>query len=108
MFSLVRALAKRDYVEAAALVEAGGEDWTIRRFDEALAPYWAEHTEIRTDPAARNPTHTQVRQWPFIWEFTQILVDESGDGDWVLEGVIDIDKSRQANKPVITLRRIAG
>lgn len=80
----------------------------MRRFEEALAPYWEEHTEIRTDPAARNPTHTQVRQWPYVWEFTQILVDETGEGDWVLEGVIDIDKSREANRPVIGLRRIVG
>ncbi len=108
VFSLVRALAKRDYEEALAIVEAGGEDWTIRRFEETLAPYWNEHSEIRTDPAARSPNFTQVRQWPFIWEFTQILVDESGDGDWVLEGVIDIDKSREANRPVLSLRRIVG
>ncbi len=108
VFSLVRALSKGDYVEASAIVEAGGEEWTPKRFQEALAPYWEQHTEIRTDPAARNPTHTQVRQWPFVWEFTQILVDETGEGEWVLEGVIDIDKSREANKPVLGLRRIAG
>jgi len=108
IFALVRALAKRDYAEAAAIVEGGGEEWTIRRFEETLAPYWQEHAEIRTDPAARSPNHTQVRQWPFVWEFTQILVDESGEGDWVIEGVIDIDKSREANKPVISLRRIVG
>jgi superfamily II RNA helicase len=106
VFSLVRALARRDYEGAKEIVEAGGEDWTPRRFDETLAPYWEEHSEIRTDPAARNPEHTQIRQWPFIWEFSQILVDESGDGDWVLEGVIDLDKSRAANKPVLTLRRM--
>lgn len=108
VFSLVRALSKRDYEEAATIVEAGGEDWTPRRFEETLAPYWDEHSEIRIDPAARNPTHTQIRQWPFIWEFTQILVDESGEGDWVLEGVIDIEKSREANRPVLSLRRIVG
>lgn len=108
VFSLVRALSRRDYVEAAAIVEGSGEEWPMRRFEEALAPYWEEHTEIRTDPAARNPTHTQVRQWPYVWEFTQILVDETGEGDWVLEGVIDIEKSRDANRPVIGLRRIVG
>lgn len=108
VFALVRALAKRDYEEAMVIVEAGGEEWSVRRFEEALDPFWAEHTEIRTDPAARNPAHTQVRQWPFVWEFSQILVDESGEGDWVLEGVIDIDKSREANRPVIGLRRIVG
>lgn len=32
--------------------------------------------EIRTDSMPRNATHTQVRQWPYVWEFTQILVDE--------------------------------
>jgi len=106
VFSLVRALSRRDYEEAAELVEAGGEEWTPRRFEEALAPFWEEHSEIRTDPAARNPEHTQIRQWPFIWELSQILVDESGEGDWVVEGVIDMDKSRTAGKPVISLRRI--
>jgi superfamily II RNA helicase len=106
VFSLVRALSRRDYEEAADILAAGGEEWTPRRLEEALAPFWDEHTEIRTDPAARNPAHTQIRQWPFIWELTQVLVDESGEGDWVLEGVIDIDKSRDANRPVISLRRI--
>ncbi|MDI1482462.1 DUF3516 domain-containing protein [Polyangium sp. y55x31] len=109
LFALVRAIARRDYIEAAELVEAGGEDWTSRRFEEVLAPFWEEHAEVRTDPKARSPENTQIRQWPFIWEFSQILVDEEGESSgWALEGVIDLDKSRDANKPVISLRRIAS
>jgi superfamily II RNA helicase len=108
IFSLVRALSRRDYDTATKIVADGGEDWTIRRFEEALAPFWQEHSEIRTDPAARNPQHTQIRQWPYVWEFVQIIVDESGDGDWALEGVIDLDKSRTANRPVLSLRKIGS
>ena len=106
VFALVRAFARRDYVEAAAMLEAGGEDWTPRKLEEALAPYWAEHTEIRTDPAARNPIHTQLRQLPILWELSQVLIDDTGEGDWVLEGVIDIEKSVAENRPVISLRQI--
>jgi hypothetical protein len=108
IFSLVRALARKNYEAAAQVVEASGEDWTLRRFEEALAPFWEEHAEIRTDPAARSPEHTQIRQWPYVWEFSQILVDESGEGDWVVEGVIDLEKSRAANKPALSIRRIGA
>jgi superfamily II RNA helicase len=106
VFSLVRALSVRDYETATSIAEAGGENWTPGRFEETLAPFWADHGEIRTDPDARNPENTHIRQWPFVWEFTQNILDQEGVSEWVLEGVIDLDKSRAANRPVLSLRRI--
>jgi hypothetical protein len=112
MFQILRALASRDYEEVAAIAAEGEKPWTPDELEAAMAPYYEEHKDIRTDPVARSPSNTIVKDDqsgapPGIWEVTQIICDPEGDNDWMLDCVVDLAASRQAEKPIVTLRRIA-
>lgn len=112
MFQILRALASRDYEEVASVAAEGDKPWTPDELEQAMAPYYEEHKEIRTDPVARSPNNTIVRDETSgapagLWEITQIICDPEGDNDWMLDCVVDLDQSRKAEKPIVTLRRIA-
>lgn len=113
MFQLLRAFASRDYEEAAALVAGGKQAWTPLELENAMAGFYEEHTGILTDPASRAPANTMIKDEKGgtaagIWEVTQIICDPEGDNDWILDCFIDLEDSRAAEKPVITLRRISS
>jgi superfamily II RNA helicase len=107
LFSLLRALERRDADAALALLEPGEETWSAQRFEAVLTPYFAEHQSIRLDPAARSPKNTRIlskdgRYWPV----QQVITDPEDDNDWALFGRIDVDRSREAGHPVFLLDRI--
>ncbi len=107
VFAFVRALATGRYDEAQALVVAEGEEaWTATRIEEAMAPFYADHALIRTDPASRGPDKTVVRKLPErgVWELEQVLCDDVGDDDGCVLMAVDLERSRAAGKPVIVLR----
>jgi hypothetical protein len=107
VFALVRALSTRRYDEAQALVAAEGDEaWTATRIEEAMAPFYADHALIRTDPASRAPDKTVVRKLPErgVWELEQVLCDDVGDDDGCLLMAVDLERSRATGKPVIVLR----
>ncbi|HVP69059.1 MAG TPA: DUF3516 domain-containing protein [Anaeromyxobacteraceae bacterium] len=105
---LLGALARRSYEEAAVLVHARpGEEWTARRMEEALAPYWAEHGRIDVTPAARRPHNTFVNELgPRRWRVVQRVVDEEGEVDWMLECLVDLTEPRDPDLPLLELQRI--
>jgi len=112
MFQLLRALARRDWAAAAALVSAGGSDpaWTADAFERAMAPFFAEHAAIRLDPGARAPENTRVTKAPAAqtWDVEQVIPDAEGDDDWALSCWIDLEASAAAARPVVVMRRVAG
>lgn len=105
---LVAALARRDFEEAAALVDQDPDDpFTPERFEAALAPFFEEYGEIVFTPAARRAEHTLVkRSGARSWEVFQKLLDPAGDQLWVVEGVVDLRARRDAEGPLLRLRRI--
>jgi len=104
VFRLVRALARRDYDKArAVLSEDAGDEWTDDRFDEALAPYFEAYGEIRTDPQARSPTHVSIEPHATLWRVHQTLLDPDGNGDFFLDLDVDVDASRDEGRPVLKL-----
>ncbi len=118
MFQLLRALARRDWAAAAALVSAGGNDaaWTAELFEQALKPFFEDHTAIRLDPSARAPANTRVTKapaggtwptWP-TWDVIQVVPDAEGDDDWAISCWIDLESSARTAKPVMVMRGIAG
>lgn len=112
MFQILRALASRDYEEAAQIVESGAEPWQPASLEAAMQRFYEEHSAVRTDPAARVPSNTIIHDEssgaaPGTWEVNQIIADPEDDNDWFLDCSVDLAKSRAAGKPVITLRRIA-
>ena len=105
LYRLVRALAKRDWDEASSLSGAPTE-WTRARLEETLAPFFEEHRELRTDPAARSPTHLTLTKGEWAWDFTQVLVDPDDACDWAIAGSIDLEASRLEARPVVRVKTI--
>src|SRR5690606_10395076 len=59
---LVRELGARDWEAAAASVQGDPEDpWDEARFAAALAPFFAEHGRIVTEPRARTADKTVIQ-----------------------------------------------
>ncbi|MGZ5381772.1 MAG: DUF3516 domain-containing protein, partial [Thermoanaerobaculia bacterium] len=120
---LVRALAKKDWEEAAERVhqspeagEAVGEAsegregetrWDAERFETAMAPFFDEYGELLSGAEARlhHLTHlksTGSRQW----EVTQTLVDPKGDHMWAIFAGIDLRDGGAPDGPIVRIRRI--
>jgi len=112
LFQLLRALARKDWAAAAALVSSGGNDaaWTADAFEQAMRPFFEEHSAVRLDPSARAPANTRVDKSPSgaTWDVVHVIPDAEGDDDWALTCWIDLEASAAAAKPVVVMRGIAG
>jgi superfamily II RNA helicase len=113
MFQLVKALAKRDWAAAEHVIDAreapsdGAPAWPAPRIEAALQPFFAEHAALRVDPAARAPANTRIEKTDRgAWRVAQVLYDSEDANDWVIEGAVDIERSRAEGRPVIRVERI--
>jgi hypothetical protein len=104
MFQLLRALARKDWSGAAALVAPG--EWTAERLGEAMGAFFAEHASIRLDPAARAPDKTRITQGEHAWNVVQVICDDLGDDDWAVFCDVDLEASGREGKPVIAVRDV--
>jgi superfamily II RNA helicase len=106
---LLGALARGSLEEAANLVrQVPGQEWTPKRLEEALAPYWSEHTHIDVTPAARRPDNTFLTEvGPRRWQAVQRIVDEAGEVDWMVECEVDLTGPHDPDEPLISLVRLA-
>jgi hypothetical protein len=105
---LVKALSERDYSEAVSLVQSNPEDpWTEERFERALAPFFAEHERLVFGAEARRSNKTLISKLPDQrYRVQQILVDESEDNNWYLEGEVDASVPITRDEPLLRLREI--
>jgi hypothetical protein len=96
----------RDFEEAAQCVFVDPFDaWTPARLEQAVAPWFARHGEIRADHAARLAEHTQVRPVaPRVWEVTQSLLDADGERDGWIEALVDLHEQVPTDGPVLRIR----
>ncbi len=112
MFQLVRALARRDYAAAASLVavpSSGDDEWNGLRFEQAMKPFFDEHTALRLDPSARTPQRTAITKTEQrTWEIVQVLCDAEEDDDWALSCWVDLEASAKSSRPVVVMRSIGG
>ena len=110
MFQLVKALARRDWGAAEQLIEpppGGAHAWPAPRVEAALAPFFAEHAALRIDPAARVPANTRLQKTDrATWKVTQVLCDADDANDWIIEGEVDLERSRAEGRPVIWVEKI--
>ncbi len=114
IFTFLRAWSIGHFDAAIAALD-GPEDreaaaWTAERLKAALEGYLKEHERLRLDPEARNLRHTYAQ--PSEAETTlvvqQMLVDPDMYNDWVAEFEADLAASRQADEPILRLRRLAS
>jgi superfamily II RNA helicase len=122
---LVRALARKDWDEAAERVhqtpeasELAGEAaeaigtearWDAARFESAMAPFFAEYGELVSGAEARlhhltNLKSTGERQW----EVTQTLLDPTEDHTWAIFAGIDLRDGTAPDGPILRLHRISA
>jgi superfamily II RNA helicase len=103
LFRLIRALSRRDWKEAelAASMKAA-------EIEGAMTPFFAAHTQLRTDPEARAPALLTLETGETRWDFAQVLLDSSDDNDWVIVGHVDVPRSRDAGRPVLSVERIGA
>lgn len=118
VFRFVRALARRDWLEAARIVakraeseahQASADTREAARIEAELSPYFEEHRVLRTDPEARSPKHMDVSEAegdPKTWTVRQTLLDPEDDNDWYFVLSVDLDASRAQARPVLELSRI--
>jgi hypothetical protein len=99
VFRIVRALSRGEWAEVDP-----NEPF---RIEKLMGPYMAQHNAIRVDPDARSPKHLHVEKSETTWKIRQTLLDPAGDDDWFFEGIIDLEASRAAGRPVLALERIA-
>ncbi|MCL2725498.1 MAG: DUF3516 domain-containing protein [Polyangiaceae bacterium] len=113
VFRFVRALGRHDWAEGARTVlaaddsnTAGAEVREASRIESDLASYFAEHASIRTDPEARSPRHMTIEEGEHVWRVRQTLLDPAEDNDWFFELTVDLEASRNAARPILTLECI--
>lgn len=112
LFTFVRAWSIGDLTAALeALQGAGAEEpaeWTVERLKAARERYLAEHDGVRLDPEGRNlrHTHVAVATGRRAWQVEQVLVDGEGLNDWMAVFDVDLDASRKAGEPLLTLRSV--
>jgi hypothetical protein len=112
IFSLLRAWSIDDQRAALAALDsprdADDAPWTPERLRAEREAYHVEHERLRLDPEARNLRHTYVSPSDDqqTWRVEQMLVDPQMVNDWVADFEIDLAASREAQRPVVRLRRL--
>jgi hypothetical protein len=91
-------------------VDADGAAWTAERLREAWEAYRAGHDRLRLDPEARNLRHTHLTpaEDGRAWKIEQMLVDPEMVNDWVAKFEVDLNASREAGQPRLTMRRLGA
>jgi superfamily II RNA helicase len=108
-WKVVRFLAFKQYERAAeALSESSpSNEWTAERFAEAMTPYWAEYDAIQIGADARSNAQLKIERGDQTWKLTQILLDPDAHRSWHLNFEIDLEASRRAATPVLTLQTLS-
>ena len=101
MFRRVELAALRRYADLAEL----DPGWGPSRWEEALAPYFAEHPAIGTGQAARAPALLEVAEGTHQWQVRQILDDAAGFNEWAVVATVDLAASVEAGEAVV---RVTG
>ena len=114
MFRRVELAAREAWGALAALgdVDEAGVAWTADRWADAVEPYFDDHDEIGTGPAARGPGLFQVTPGTAAdahgpaagtWFVRQVLDDPAGDHDWRIDAVVDLAASDEAGEVRLTV-----
>lgn len=108
MHALVRALAQRDWDDAAHGVRQTADDpWPAERFESAMADYFAEYPELRYDHGARFPKYTLIEpSGDRTWRVRQVMLDPEEDKLWAIEGEVDLRSDPFPEGPIVAVRSI--
>ena len=83
--------------------------WPPERFAEAMAPFYAEHSRLVFDHAARLSEQTTIREvGSRRWQVQQTLLDPEEENLWAIEAEIDLSDPEVADGPLLHLVRISS
>jgi len=107
-FSLLRALADRDYESFLDLVEPGDATLAVADVERALRPLFDTGETIRLDAVARNPEHTTLEPGDEYWRVHQSILVGDDISEFTLTGRIDLARSRAQRRPVLLLDHVGA
>ena len=107
---LVKALAARDYEEAATLVKSDvPEPWTPDRLEHALAPFFERYPKLLSDHRSRQS------QWSILEEegrgrfrARQVLLDPEDENNWYLGCNVELPREGEPEGPLLELLAIGN
>jgi hypothetical protein len=102
-FSLLRALADRDYETFLDLVEPGEATLAVADVERAFRPLFEAGGSIRLDAAQRSPEHTKLEPSDDYWRVTQSILLGDEISEYHLVGRVDLARSRSQRRPVLLL-----
>ncbi|MGN9909432.1 DEAD/DEAH box helicase [Phytohabitans sp. LJ34] len=106
LFRRVELAALRRWDELGALdAEAG---WDAEAWEDALEPYFAEHTDIGTGPDARGPALLMIDQGRDRWTVRQILDDPAGHHDWAITAEVDLAESDELGAAAVRVLTVSA
>jgi superfamily II RNA helicase len=105
-FSMLRALANRDYESFLDLVEPGEATLTVADVERALRPLFEAGEPIRIDAVARHPQHTQLEPGDDYFRVAQSILVGDDISEYAFSGRIDLARSRAQRRPVLLLDHV--
>jgi hypothetical protein len=104
MFRRVELAALRRYADLGEL--DGDAGWDADAWAEAMAGYWADHSELMTGPDARGPALLIVTEEEGRWAVRQVFDDPAGDHDWGISATVDLAASDEAGEAVVVVTAV--
>jgi superfamily II RNA helicase len=112
VFRFIKALAREFYDDAIetlshSSIEPESIDSTrttliIEELKTGVKNYKASgHNEIRTDTQARGTEFFQLKEQASTWQVTQVVLDNEGATDWLIEMEVDVASSRLQRHPLL-------
>ena len=106
-FSLVRALADRDYESFLDLVEQRGDtELTPADLERTLRPLFEGGEAIRIDAEARSPRHLSLEMGEQAWQLRQALLSGEDVSEYAIVGSVDLLRSRAERRVVLVLEGV--
>ena len=107
-FSMLRALADRDYESFLDLVEPGETPLAPPDVERAFRPLFETGETIRVDAVARNPVHTKLEPGDEYLSVAQSILVGDDISEYAFSGRIDLARSRAQRRPVLLLDRVGA
>jgi len=107
-FSLLRALADRDYESFLDLVEPGNATLAAADVERAIRPLFEAGESIRLDALARSPQHTTLEPGDEHWRVAQAILVGDEISEYAVTGRIDLARSRAQRRAVLLLDHVGA
>ena len=107
-FSMLRALADRDYESFLDLVEPGEATLTVADVERALRPLFDAGERIRLDAVARSPSHTTLEPGDDYFRVAQSILVGDEISEYAFSGRVDLARSRAQRRPVFLLDHVGA